>query len=138
MAKMRWRPIAECPPTLTRTVVFDPENAGTIGVGQVDDERVSVADRRGDGVWHVDDCQGGYDIEPTHFLDPGVPEGFPATLDPEAVLAREEAERAERERRWREEAEAAAKRPPEAAVNLGQEAYWSDPDNLRRFLSGQD
>ncbi|SFM76783.1 hypothetical protein [Methylobacterium pseudosasicola] len=137
MAKMRWRPIAECPQKLTRAVVFDPENSGLSGLGdEIWDERAITASRRDDGSWRVDSYQGGYTIKPTHFLDVGVPSGYSIAPDPEALRAREAAVRVRAER------EAAARNADQAqcerALNAEREAYWSNPENLRRFLSGED
>ena len=134
MAKMRWRPIDECPQKLKRVVVFDPENAGLDAASvTVWDDRVVTACRRDDGSWHVDSYQGGYTVEPTHFLDPGLPRGYPIALDPDVLRARDAAERARTEREATGRNAAQADR--ERALSAEREAYWSDPENLRRFLS---
>lgn len=133
---MSWRPIGECPPDLHRAVVFDPTNARWLGAGAVDDERVVTAERGDDGVWWVADNQGGYDVEPTHYLDPGVPEDYPAVLDPELLRLRAEAERAAREeqlRRHTAERAAAYATGSDAArereLEAEREAFWADPRN---------
>lgn len=142
-----WRPISECPPDLRRALVFDPDNVRLLGTGCVDDERVVTADRGEDGAWWVDGNQGGYDVTPTHFLDPGVPDGFPEVVDPEPLRIRAEAERAARAERLRQ-AEAERARAAAQAVDPGsvrereleaeRERFWADPENLRRHALGGD
>lgn len=130
-----WRPISEASPDLEEAFVFDPNNAYLEAPcsgheRRMTDERMQWARRGDNGEWWVSFYQGDYSITPTHFLDPAVPEGYPALLDPAPFVAAENARAAAAQQEREAEAKLAAElgdglTKHERAWKQTCEAYWA-------------
>ena len=133
-----WRPISEASPDLEEALVFDPTHVSLDVPSpgrerRVVDERVKWAFRSHEGRWCVECPSGGYPIDPTHFIDPCVPDGYPAQVDPAPPIAEQEA----REAAAAAAAAARVAAPPvpyeeteegrrERALERTYEAYWAE------------
>lgn len=131
--RLPWRPIADIPVAVEEAIIFDPDAAwlgGPHATSPVDDGRVARARRKADGSWWVDGEQGGYPVEPTHYVAITVPDGFPVQVDGQALFVERERQAAEREAARATAAAAEASRLEaqggKSDFELECEAYWRD------------
>ena len=73
--KLPWRQIEELPDDVSRILAFVPDHFDTKG-RQAFDHRCCIVERVPRG-WWFEHHQGGYFVEPTHFILIFPPDGFP-------------------------------------------------------------